>query len=105
MPDDGSTGSGGVSPDVSILSGDEEGEDEESVHGDDEGEMDEINHEKLPKAVVRAHSPGRRAHTSPPWTHLRHIDKNDVSGHEMNAECTHVGVYPLSDGEGGVKRY
>ncbi len=51
---------------------------------------DEINHAKLPSAAIRAHSPGRRAHTSATWTHLRRIHKHDVSGHEMNADCTHV---------------
>ena len=52
MPDDGSTGSGGVAAVVSMWSGDEkvnEGEDEESGHGDDEEEMDDINHDKLPR--------------------------------------------------------
>ena len=52
MPDDGSTGSGGVAVTVSMMPTDEEvneGEDEESGHGDDEEEMDDINHEKLPR--------------------------------------------------------
>ena len=82
---------------LSMLPTDEEvneGEDEESGHGDDEEEIDEINHAKLPSAVIHAHSPGRRPHTSAVWTHLRRIDKHDVPGHEMNADCTHVCVLP-----------
>jgi len=99
IPDDGSTGSGAVNTeDVSMVSDDEEvneGEENESGDGDDEDEVDEINHARLPSAVIHPHSPGRRAHTSAVWTHLRLIDKHDVSGHEMNADCTHVCVCPL----------
>ena len=66
------TVSGGVSPDVSMLStasivsSDEEDkeEDEGSVHDDDEEDVDEINHEKLSEEVVRVHSPNRRTQRS-----------------------------------------
>ena len=78
-------------------------EENESWEDDDEEEVDEINHAKLPSAVIRAHSPGRRRNTSAAWTHLRRINKHDVPGHEMNADCTHVCVCPLADGEEGVK--
>ena len=69
MPDDGSTGSGAEveTEAASMVSGDEEvnqGEENESWEDDDEEEVDEINHAKLPSADIRAHSPGRRAHTS-----------------------------------------
>jgi hypothetical protein len=69
MPDDGSTGSGAEvdTESVSMVSGDEEvnqGEENESWEDDDEEEVDEINHAKLPSVAIRAHSPGRRAHTS-----------------------------------------
>jgi len=105
MTDDESAGSGGVPGPVPMLSGDEEGEDDESGHDDDEEEVAEINHEKLPKVAVRAHSPCKRAHKSLVWTHLRRIDRHDVTGHGMMSDCTHVCVYPLSDDEDGVKRY
>lgn len=110
MPDDGSTGSGAAVDiaDALMGSGDEEvnqAEENESSEDDDEEEVDESNHAKLPSAAIRAHSPGRRAHTSAAWTHLRRIHKHDVPGHEMNADCTHVCVFPLADGEGGVKRF
>ncbi len=52
---------------ASMVSGDEEvnrGEENESWEDDDEEEVDEINHGKLPSPAIRAHSPGRRAHTS-----------------------------------------
>ena len=97
MPDDGSTDSGGVAVTVSMLPTDEEvneGEENESGDGDDEEEVDEINHAKLPSVVIHVHSPGRRPYTSAVWTHLRRIDKHDVPGHEMNADCTHVCVLP-----------
>jgi hypothetical protein len=71
-----------------MVSGDEEvneGKENESGDGDDEEEVDEINHARLPSAVIHAHSPGRRAHTFTVWTHLRRIDKHDVPGHEN--EC------------------
>ncbi len=80
-------------------------EDEESGLVDDEEDVDEINHETLPKVVVRAHSPGKRAHRSLVCHHVRHITKHDVSDHAIHGDCTHVCVYPLSDGEGGVKFY
>jgi hypothetical protein len=106
--DDGSTGSGAAVhiADALMGTGDEEVtqvEENESWEDDDEEEVDEINHAKLPSAAIRAHSPGRRAHTSAAWTHLRRIHKHDVPGHEMNADCTHVCVCPLADGEEGVK--
>ncbi len=91
-----------------MVSGDEEvnrGEENESWEDDDEEEVDEINHGKLPSTAIHTHSPGRRAHTSDVWTHLRRIHKHDVTGHEMNADCTHVCVCPLADGEDGVKRF
>ncbi len=78
-------------------------EDEESGLVDDEEDVDEINHETLPKVVVRAHSPGKRAHRSLDCHHVRHIAKHDVSDHAIHGDWTHVCVYPLSDGEGGVK--
>jgi len=110
MPDDGSTGSGASvdTEDVSMVPGGEEvnqGEENESWEDDDEEEVDEINHGKLPSALFRAHSPGRRPHTSGVWTILRRIDKHDVTGHEMKEDRTHVCVCPLSDGEEGVKRF
>jgi hypothetical protein len=110
MSDDGSTGSGAAVDiaDALMGSGDEEVnqvEENESWEDDHEEEVDEINHAKLPSAAIRAHSPGRRAHTSAEWTHLRRIHKYDVTGHEMNADCTHVCVCPLVDGEEGVKRF
>jgi hypothetical protein len=94
--------------DALMDSGDEEvnqAEENESSEDDDEEEVDEINHAKLSSAVIHAHSPGRRAHTSAVWTHLRRIHKHDVPGHEMNVDCTHVCVFPLTDGEEGVKRF
>ena len=94
--------------DILMVSGDEEvnqGEENESWEDDDEEEVDEINHAKLPSTVIHAHSPGRRAHTSAGWTHLKRIHKHDVSGHEINADCTHVCVCPLSDGKEGVKSF
>ncbi len=99
--DDGSTGSGatGDIADALMGSGGEEVnqvEENESWEDDDEEEVDEINHAKLTSAVIRAHSPGRRAHTSAVWTHLRRINKYDVPGHEMNTDCTHVCVCPLA---------
>jgi hypothetical protein len=110
MSDDGSTDSGAALDieGVSMVSGDEEvnqGEENEWWEHDDEEEVDEINHANLPSVVIRTHSPGRRAHISVAWTHLRRIHKHDVSGHEMNADCTHVCVCPLSDGEEGVKHF
>ena len=104
--DDGSTGSGPAVhiTDALMGSGDEEVnqvEENESWEDDDEEEVDEINHAKLPSVVIHVHSPGRRAHTSSSWTHLRRIHKYDVPGHEMNADCTHVCVCPLADGEEG----
>jgi hypothetical protein len=101
MPDDGSTGSGAVvdTETASMVSGDEEvnrGEENESWEDDDEEEVDEINHGKLPSTSIHAHSPGRRTHTSAPWTHRRRIHKHDVSGHEMNTDCTHVCVCPFA---------
>ena len=100
MPDDGSTGSGaGEGETASMVSTGEDvnlGEENESSEDDDEEEVDEINHAKLPRETIHAHSPARRAHTSESWTYLRRIHKHDVSGHEMNADCTHVCVvqYP-----------
>jgi hypothetical protein len=81
-PEDGSTGSGAAVDieDALMGSGDEEVnqvEENESWEDDDEEKVDEINHAKLPSVVIRAHSPGRRAHTSTVWRHLRRIDKYD----------------------------
>jgi len=78
--DDGSTGSGAAVhiADALMVTGDEEVtqvEENESWEDDDEEEVDEINHAKLPSAVIRAHSPGRRRNTSAAWTHLRRINK------------------------------
>jgi hypothetical protein len=69
MPDDGSTDSGAAVDiaDALMGTGDEEVtqvEENESWEDDDEEEVDEINHAKLPSVAIRAHSPGRRAHTS-----------------------------------------
>jgi len=109
MPEDGSTGSGAGEGEAvpTVSAGDEGnlGEENELWEDDDEEEVDEINHAKLPREVIRAHSPGRRAHTSAAWTYLRRIDKHDVPGHEMHADCTHVCVCPLSDGEEEEKRF
>ena len=109
MPDDGSTVSGaGEGEAVSMVSAGEDvnlGEENESSEDDDEEEVDEINHAKLPRETIRAHSPARRPHKSDAWTYLRRIHKHDVPGHEMNADCTHVCVCPLSDCEEGVKRF
>ena len=91
-----------------VESGDEEvsgAEEGESWEDDDEEEVDEINHAKLPSEAIRAHSPGRRAHTSGVWTYLRRIHKHDVPGHAMDEDMTHVCVFPLADGEEGVKRF
>ncbi len=46
----------------SHVSSDEEEkeEDEESGHDDDDEDVDDINHETLPKDVVRGNSPGQR---------------------------------------------
>ena len=109
MPDDGSTGSGAGEGEAvpTVSAGDEGnlGEENELWEDDDEEEVDEINHAKLPREAIHAHSPARRAHTSDAWTYLRRIHKHDVPGHEMNADCTQVCVCPLSDGEEGVKRF
>ena len=45
-----------------------------------------------------------RMMTKKRWTRWR-INKYDVPGHEMNADCTHVCVCPLTDGEEGVQRF
>jgi len=109
MPDDVSTRSGAGDGEAvpTVSAGDEGnlGEENELWEDDDEEEVDEINHAKLSSAVIRVHSPGRRRNTSAAWTHLRRINKHDVPGHEMNADCTHVCVCPLADGEEGVKRF
>ena len=109
MPEAGSTGSGaGDGEAVPTVSAGEDGnlgEENELWEDDDEEEVDEINHAKLPREAIRAHSPGRRSHTSAAWTYLRRIDKHDVPGHEMHADCTHVCVCPLSDGEEEEKRF
>ncbi len=63
MSDDGSTGSGAAvdTEAASMVSGDvNRGEENESWEDDDEEEVDEINHGKLPSAVIHTHSPGRR---------------------------------------------
>ena len=91
MADDVPTGSATVSVDVSILpagspiSGDEDDkdEDEDSGHVDDDDEDDEINHEALPKEVVRAHTPSRRERRSTLWKYLWRIDRHDLTGHGM----------------------
>jgi hypothetical protein len=80
-------------------------EDEESEYADDEEDVDEINHVTLSKETVHTHSPRRRSHRSPLWSHVRSITNHDVSEHGLKVDCTHVCVYPLSDGEGGIKRY
>ena len=69
MPEDGSTGSGAGEGEAvpTVSAGDEGnlGEENELWEDDDEEEVDEINHAKLPREAIRAHSPGRRAHTRP----------------------------------------
>jgi hypothetical protein len=68
MSDNVPTGSGEVSPSVSVLSArlhvssDEEDkeEDEESGHDDDEEDVDDINYVALPKDVVRVNRRRRR---------------------------------------------
>ena len=39
------------------------------------------------------------------WKHVRRIAKHDVPDRGMKAECMHVCVYRLDDGEDGEKRY
>ena len=112
MTDDVPTDSETVSVDVSMLPAgspacsdeDDKDEHEDSGHVDDDDEGDEINHEALPKEAVRAHTPSRRERRSTLWKYLRRIDRYDLPGHGMKEDCTHVCVYPLSEGETGVKR-
>ena len=106
-------GSGGVRVSVSIhsagsgVSGYEEDkdEDEELEHDDDEQVVDDINHTQFHKKVVRVHSPRKRRRGGPVWQHLKRIDKYNLPDRPINTDCTHVCVYPLSDDEGGSKRY
>jgi hypothetical protein len=92
MADAEPTGLGEVSVSVSMLPAasvvsdeeEEKEEDEESGHVDDE--------EERPQRVdIRKN--------------VRRIAKHDVSDRGMKAECTHVCVYCLSDGEEGDKRH
>ncbi len=94
-----STGSG-----VSVDE-EEKDEDEELAHDDDEEDEDEINHTHLPKEVVHAPSPNRRVQKSPVWKHIQRIVKYNVSDREIQADCSHICVCPLSDEEEGSKCY
>jgi hypothetical protein len=89
------------------VSGDEEDkdEDEELAHDDDEQDVDDMNHTHLPKEAVHAHSPSKRRRGAPVGQHLKRIDKYNLSDRPINADCTHICVYPLSDDEGGSKCY
>ena len=55
----------------------EQDEDEESAHDDDEEGLDEINHTRLSKEVVRAHSPSRRVRGAAVWSviSMEHIGR------------------------------
>jgi hypothetical protein len=113
MSDDVSTDSATISVDVSMLpvgsrgSIDEEDKDEseESGHVDDEEDVDDINHDTFPKETVRAHTPSTRERRSTLWKYLSRINKHDVTEHVMKEDCAHVCVYPLSEGEGGLRCY
>ncbi len=83
----------------------EKEDDDEWGHADDEEDVDDINHSALPKQAVRANSPGIIAERADIWKHVRRICRHDVPDHAMKADCTHVCVYRLSDGEGGATRY
>lgn len=80
-------------------------DDEESGHVDDDEDVDDINHDTLPKETVHAHTPSSRERISTLWKYLSRINKHDFPEHVMKEDCTHVCVYPLSEGEGGLKRY
>jgi hypothetical protein len=67
--------------------------------------VDEINHTHRPKETVRAHSPNRRTRGALVWQHLKCITKYNLPDRTITADCTHICVYPLSDDEGGSKRY
>jgi hypothetical protein len=70
-------------------------------HDDYEEDVDDINHVVLPKETVRANSPGKRAQRTDIRKLVSRIANHDVSDHGMKADCTHVCVYRLSDGEEG----
>ncbi len=113
MADAEPTGLGEVSvsasmlPAASVVSDEEEKEeeDEESGHADDEEDVDDINHAALSKEAVHANSPTQRPQRADIWKNVRRIAKHDVPDRGMKAECTHVCVYRLSDGEEGDQRY
>jgi len=50
-------------------------------------------------------NPTQRAQSEDIWKHVRHITNHDVTDRGMNAECTHVCVYRLDNGDDGEKRY
>jgi hypothetical protein len=47
----------------------------------------------------------KRRRGGPVWQHLKRIVKYNFPDCPINADCTHICVYPLSDDEGGSKRY
>jgi hypothetical protein len=73
------------------------------AHDDDEQDVDDINHTQVPKETVRTHSPSKRRRGAPVGQHLKRIDKYNLPDRPINADCTHICVYPLSDDEGGSK--
>jgi hypothetical protein len=83
----------------------EEKEDEDSGHADDEEDVDDINHVSLPKEEVRANRPTQRPQREDIWKNVRRIANHDVPDRGLNAECTHVCVYPLEDGGDCEKRF
>ena len=98
--------SGGVCASVSMhstgsgVSGDEEDkdEDEELAHDDDEQDVDDINHTQFPKEEVLDYSPIRGSRGDPVCQHLKRIAKYNVPDRPINADCTHICVYPLGSG-------
>jgi len=94
-------------PGEETVTPEEEENDEksESGHIDDEEDVDDINHETLPKEAVRANTPTQRPQREDIWKHVRRIGNHDVPDRGMNAECTHVCVYRLDNGDDGEKRF
>ena len=113
MTDGEASGLGGeVSVSVSLPAAEavaaeeeESDEQEESGHSDDDEDVDDINHAAVPKEAVHPNSPTQRAQRADIWKHVRRIANHDVPDRGMNAECTHVCVYRLDNGDDGEKRY
>ena len=97
---DGEAGEEDVAPEE-----EESDEKAESGYSDDEEDVDYMNHEALPKEAVRANTPTQRAQRADIWKNVRRIANHDVPDRGMNAECTHVCVYRLDNGEGGEKYF